>query len=166
MFGISVFALLCFPADAATPSLASCRQTVQSFYSWYLTNTSHTTPIRAKPSLFGTQLLGMLRADAAAQAKSKKIVGLDFDPYVNAQIAPTRVVAGTAVQSGAACRVPVLMAFGKTAPLKVNNTAVLGMEHGQWVFTDFIFPTGGDLIKTLNILKAQRAKGVTRDDMD
>src|SRR5689334_19920193 len=66
---------------------------VQRFYDWYvpLAIKSDSTPswnqvLRYRGSSLSSELVRRLREDADAQAKVKgEMVGLDFDPFLNAQ---------------------------------------------------------------------------------
>jgi hypothetical protein len=64
---------------------------VQEFYNWYapITLNSRTRAwdlaLERRSSVLTRELAQLLRADSAAQAKCKELVGLDFDPFLASQ---------------------------------------------------------------------------------
>lgn len=90
--------LLCALLSVADPGLAAAPATapgdaaqagafVQSFYDWYVkAEIDSDAALKKKPAYFSPELTKALKADAVAAAKSPgDIVGLDFDPFLNAQ---------------------------------------------------------------------------------
>src|SRR6267142_4096168 len=71
----------------------SVRTFVQDFYAWYVRKADAGGPeansdvaLKLKPSSFSPLLVEALKEDFAAQAQSPDdVVGLDFDPFLNAQ---------------------------------------------------------------------------------
>src|SRR5689334_6354600 len=80
---------------------------VQKFYNWYVPIALKTTKepssdlaIAKRGSLFDPPLLSALKADAEAARNSPgDIVGLDFDPFLNAQDPSKKYVAGDVSES-------------------------------------------------------------------
>lgn len=154
-------------ARAADPACGTAATAfVQAFYDGYLSlaRRTGTTPawIKAldrRPPAFDPPLARALRADAAAQAQvSDDIVGLDFDPFLNAQDPPDRLIAGPAEAAGGACRVPLFAARKAGKASRPVVTTELRAASGGFVFTDFRYGAGGDLLRTLEVLRAQRAR--------
>ena len=146
------------PASAVTgTSLSACAQTVREFYSWHLSHPGDYKAIHSRPELFSSELITLMKADEAAQTRPHDEVGLDFDPYVNAQAFPRSFVLGPATEATGTCRVPVYMQFSGPKRTKPNVVAQLRIQNGRWIFTNFSYGSGSDLIKTLYALRADRA---------
>src|SRR5665213_2174367 len=89
----------------APPS--SARAFVTAFYKWYVPHAlkDSTEPtwhiaLREKRYSFDSQLLQLLQADSAAQAKCEDLVGLDFDPFLNSQDPAPRYKVGEIKSEG------------------------------------------------------------------
>jgi hypothetical protein len=86
--GLSLIA--CTKSNPAL-SADSARRAVDEFYGWYVpmqkqTRGADMRAIRDKPALFSSELATALRADSVASAASPgEVVGLDGDPFLNAQ---------------------------------------------------------------------------------
>jgi hypothetical protein len=150
----------------------ACRDFVQKFYTWYLTeakpkgNQSMVDyALKNKPSMFTPELKQKLQADEQASAKNPgEVVGLDFDPFLNAQDDPGKMVAKKATMKGANCLVEVYRTdAGAKEGAKADVTPELSLKNGQWVFVNFHYPPSGnpadnDLLSVLKGLAADRAK--------
>jgi len=94
------------PPSSQTDS--SCRAFVQDFYNWYvkIVNSgsqldSTSLILKYKKNSFDPELLRQLKADLDASKKNKdEIVGLDFDPIVNAQEFAGTYKVGKVTRSG------------------------------------------------------------------
>jgi Protein of unknown function (DUF3828) len=153
----------------------SCRLFVQNFYDWYFNELNHPqkqpastqkgAPVldevqRLRPELLSTELHLMLREDAAASAKSPDdIVGLDFDPYINAQDWDQKYQLGDAKQQDGHCRVTLWDHEPGKSHKAVEPELV--PANGNWLFVNFHYfndknGPDGDLIRVLNALKQER----------
>jgi hypothetical protein len=153
-------------ASKSTATANSCRDFVQRFYNWYLSPAkSSDVALKQKSSMFTPELKQKLEEDEKASAKSPgEIVGLDFDPFLNAQDDPGHMVAEKATMKGANCFVEVHRSprdprEGK----KPDVMPELTFKNGQWVFVNFHYPMNtnpgdGDLLSVLKGLAADRAK--------
>jgi Protein of unknown function (DUF3828) len=148
----------------------SCHNAVQDFYNWYFDLLekndqgkkidTESSVLRIKPNLLGTELEQLLAEDEKAAAHNPGyIVGLDFDPYLNAQdwegryqVTSASVVAGTckAVVSGRDA--------GKSRDMVIPE---LRKEQGRWIFVNFHYPgvttpSDENLIAELKSLRSER----------
>src|SRR5215472_17015290 len=85
---VLVTAVSCAPKT--DPALASAATFVKGFYAWYVPKAEKGTGLEVatedSAKLFDPVLLHALSEDSAAQAKdSTEVVGLDGDPFLNAQ---------------------------------------------------------------------------------
>lgn len=111
LFSFGVGAL---PAQTpTTPSQPQdCGHFVQQFYDWYVAKENALTKrnsqesalevaLREKGSSFSPELVKGLKEDLAASKKSSgEIVGLDFDPFLNAQDVAERYFVGKTTPKG------------------------------------------------------------------
>jgi len=69
----------------------SCRRFVQAFYDWYLPRakktrgTASNLVLKYRSTDLSLELRKRLKEDSDAQARSRDLVGLDFDPFLNTQ---------------------------------------------------------------------------------
>jgi hypothetical protein len=174
LFSLGVGAL-----QSQTPTTASqpqdCGPFVQQFYNWYVTKenalmkrnsleSALEVTLREKRSSFSPELVKGLKEDLAASKKSPgEIVGLDFDPFLNAQDIAERYLVGKITPKGDHYWVEV---FGVWEGQKNPNPDVvpeLAFENGQWIFTNFHYgktsiPVNENLVSVLQILKKDRQK--------
>jgi len=165
--------------QAQTPTTSSqaqdCGHFVQQFYNWYAATENalmkRNSPgsalevtLREKRSSFSPELVKGLKEDLAVFKKSGgEIVGLDFDPFLNAQDIAERYLVGKITQKGDHYWVEV---FGVWNGQKNSNPDVvpeLAFENGQWIFTNFHYgktdiPVNENLISILEVLKKDRQK--------
>ena len=171
---------LAFAADkpsapaASTPQAGTeaARAVVRQFYPWYMAlrppNNGDQVEyaIQQKPSLFSQELKTKLHADFEAARKSPgELVGLDFDPFLNAQDDPERMVVGNATMKGADCYVDVFRASkaGKKESDKPAVIPELAQKNGKWTFVNFHYPADGsskeyELLGSLKQLADDRIK--------
>jgi hypothetical protein len=165
--------------QAQTPTAPSqpvdCGPFVQQFYNWYLAKENALTKrnsresalevtLREKRSAFSPELVKGLKEDLAASKKSPgEIVGLDFDPFLNAQDIAERYLVGNVTPKGDHYWVEV---FGVWNGQKNSNPDVvpeLALENGHWIFTNFHYgktdiPVNENLVSILEVLKKDRRK--------
>ena len=167
MIRLALSLALCIPALAQEPKLEdSARKFAQEFYGWYVPvaakgnkGPAFEIAIKQKPSFFSPQLLQALQEDAAAQAKvSDDIVGLDFDPFLSSQDPSNQFVLGQIIRKEDGYWVYFYNSKATQKHGKPNVIAVVTQSKGHWYFTNFRFPDGGDLLKTLKALKLDREK--------
>lgn len=164
---------LAVPAHAGpalgAPDAQAVKAFVQGFYDWYAEASQRDCAppgvelaLEEKSALFDAKLMRALREDLDASAKSPdKVVGLDFDPFLNAQdvCAPYKVGnIGNVGDSGKVYRVEVSGSCAKSGSHKPDVIAVVRVFHGQLIFADFMYPGNGDLLDVLKSLKAERRK--------
>lgn len=168
-------ALLVIARDGAAPAAAiapdppekACRAFVQEFYDWYAKR-SHRgdfgieTALKERRHVFDAQLVRRLQEDAAAAAKSPgEIVGLDFDPVLNAQDIAEKYIVGAVRRQGVRFRVDVFGYWnGKKSPRPDVTPEVLH-AGSRWVFVNFHYRGEGkqassNLLGVLQELKRER----------
>jgi hypothetical protein len=105
-----------------------------------------------------------LEGDLAASKKSPgEIVGLDFDPFLNAQDIAERYLVGNVTSKGDHYWVEV---FGVWNGQKNSNPDVVpevAFENGHWIFTNFHYgktdiPVNENLVSILEVLQKDRQK--------
>lgn len=151
-------------------SQAACRSFVQDFYNWYVQKTrkaeadqegGFAAALKDKKSAFSEDLFRQLKEDSEAQSKVEdEIVGLDFDPFFNAQDIGDRYVVGKITPKGDRYRVEVYgMWSGKKNP-KPDVTPEVMFKDGRWLFVNFIYGEGPDenLLSVLKMLREERQK--------
>jgi Protein of unknown function (DUF3828) len=168
--------------QAQTPTTPSqppdCGPFVQQFYNWYVTTenalmksnglgsflSALEVTLREKRSSLSPELVKGLKEDLAASKKSPaEIVGLDFDPFLNAQDIAERYLVGKITPKGDHYWVEV---FGVWNGQKNSNPDVvpeLAFEDGHWIFTNFHYgktdiPVNENLVSILEVLKKDRQK--------
>jgi Protein of unknown function (DUF3828) len=150
----------------------SCSEFVQGFYDWYFdrlnrvsnkTNAASTIDgvLRRKPMILTVQLARLLKEDVEAAAKSPgEIVGLDFDPFINAQDWEGKYSVQSVTIEGNNCRASV---WGTDSGAKREIVdPELNFINGQWVFANFHYPGSSgprdeNLIDMLMALRNDRA---------
>jgi hypothetical protein len=161
---------------ATTPSQPQdCGPFVQQFYNWYVakenalmkSNSRESAlelTLREKRSSFSPELVKGLKEDLAASKKSPgEIVGLDFDPFLNAQDVAEHYLVGKITPKGDRYWVEV---FGVWNGQKNSNPDVvpeLAFENGHWIFTNFHYgktdiPVNENLVSVLQVLKKDRGE--------
>ncbi len=150
----------------------NCKKFVQGFYDWYVPSLTEEskmpTPelaIQSRRAAFDVNLYKQLKADFDAQAKvSGEIVGLDFDPYLNAQDTSSKYVAGnvTAKKNGAYLVEVHSVTGGKRNP-KPDVVPEVAFKNGKWQFVNFHYgktdiPENENLISVLKVLRESRIK--------
>ena len=119
---------------------APLRNFVQQFYDWYvpLAAKDNTAPawdvaLKRRGSLFSPGLARALQSDSAQQAGATgKIVGLDFDPFLNSQDPAERYEAGRIVQRGGSYLVEVRGARSGKKSDKPDVVPELTRKNGRW----------------------------------
>ena len=174
------FILFCFGAgalQAQTPTTqpSDCGSFVQQFYNWYVAKQNALTKrnsresalevaLRDKRSFFSPELVKDLKEDLAASKKSpEEIVGLDFDPFLNAQDIAEHYVVGNVTPKGDHYWVEVFGVWNGQKNSKPDVVPELASENGHWIFTNFHYgktdiPVNENLVSILEVLKKDRRK--------
>jgi hypothetical protein len=130
---------------SGVPNADSARRSVDEFYAWYVPmqkQTSNATmrAIHDRQSLFSADLVTALRADSTASAQSpNEIVGLDGDPFLNAQDSCDRYSSDGVAEVGGRYLVQVLGSGGCPAHTTADVTVEVTPTNGKLVFTNFIY---------------------------
>ena len=147
--------------DADT-ELSQAAQFVRAFYGWYLpaagTGAGLKQAISDSATLFAPEIVHAIEADGEAQAKNpNEVVGLDGDPFLDAQDFCERYDVGTARREGTDILVDVYArCSGDTT--STPRIAARVRRNGQgWTFVNFQYPQrSSDLLKDLDELRRQR----------
>jgi hypothetical protein len=142
---------------------------VQDFYDWYIPTARGERGMSGarlvwtyKRSLFSQDLLHALKEDADAQARSPhELVGLDFDPFLNAQDLAERYVAQEVVRQGDAFRVEVHSVWSGQESTEPAVVPELVQRNGHWLFVNFHYGKSDSsddetLLATLKSLRDHR----------
>ena len=163
--GLFAVCVLAAPNCAgAEGEAASAQSFVQGFYDWYVKQSQQDNnlsgvelALRDKPGLFSAALTHALREDLAASAKSPdEVVGLDFDPFLNAQDVCAPYKTGKVTKQGDTYDVEVSGSCPDSGSHQPDVIAEVKPRNGRWMFVDFIYPGNGDLLKVLKSLKEER----------
>ena len=156
------------PVKAAAPPILpatnAATKFVQEFYDWYLQeiDKQHAeSPVeyalKTKQQLFSQKLVKALDEDFAAQAKNPDyIVGIDFDPFLNAQDTCGPYKTGKVSHEGNTYRVEVWGQCSGETHGQPDVIAEIRSKNNSWTFVDFIYPGNGDLLAILQALKKER----------
>jgi len=139
----------------------SVREFVQQFYSWYVPKalSANTDPawilaVNERSAIFDRELVKRLREDAAAQAKCRELVGLDFDPFLNSQDPADRYEVKGISRSGQHFRADISGVPPGRSPKPDVSVDVLN-TGARLVIVNFFYSGGTDL---MTMLKSPRAK--------
>lgn len=151
-------------APAAAPGNAEqATAFVQAFYDWYVkTEIDSDAALKKKPAYFSPELTKALKADEAAAAKSPgEIVGLDFDPFLNAQDVCKPYQAKAAKLDGKSYEVEIFDSCPEKGDTQPAVVAQLVRNGDSWMFIDFLYPAregspASDLLSVLKSLQQER----------
>lgn len=162
-------AVLSAPALAEIPanSQKSCADFVQKFYNWYAPPHSQNEPfngekstddaLKLKRQFFSNDLYRELKIDSDAASKSPgEIVGLDFDPFLNAQDVAARYVTGKVIPRKNSYRVEVYGYWNGKKNVEPDVVPELEYRNARWVFVNFYYLRKGQNDNLRNVLKALR----------
>lgn len=146
-----------------------CQQFVQSFYDWYVkiarqenSGSPDEIAVKQKSANFSAELKRRLKEDSDASAKSTDgIVGLDFDPFLNAQDIGEKYTVGKVTKKGARYFAEVNVTWNGKRKSKPDVTPELSNKGGTWVFENFHYektniPENENLLSILAVLKKDR----------
>jgi hypothetical protein len=108
--------------------------------------------------LFAPDLVRALEADGEAQAKNpNEVVGLDGDPFLDAQDFCERYDVGTARRNGSDILVDVYARCSGDTTSAPRIAARVRRNGQSWTFVNFHYPQrGSNLIKDLEALRRER----------
>jgi hypothetical protein len=140
-----------------TPNLfdKSCRTFVQGFYDWYVPvvlrfdkEAPWHMALRRRPRDFSSELTAALKqSDAEAKADGDPV--LDFEPLLDAQDPAAKYKVDKATAASGRCFASV-SASSKPKSELADVVAELVKNQGQWVFVNFRYPNGTDLMSILH----------------
>lgn len=140
----------------------SSREFVEWFYQWYVpvalsdsATPAWDTALKRKSADFSPELARLLHEDSAAQAKCNELIGLDFDPFLNTQDPADRYEVGNISHEGQDYRAAIFSVEGGKRSEKPQVTAEFSEHKGHWLFVNFCYPDGTNILK---ILKSPRPK--------
>jgi len=152
------------PAQSPQDAERSCRTFVQGFYAWYVPKHSDGDVLKYRRSALSPELYAALKADLAASSKNPdEVVGLDFDPFLNAQDVAQRYVVGKVTAKGATFWVGIYGIWNGKKSVKPDVTAEVGCKEGKCFFVNFHYgktelPQNENLLSVLKALKKEREK--------
>jgi hypothetical protein len=153
-------------------AIRTVKRFVQGFLDWYVPEAleDHKVPasdlaLKHKQSAFSPALFRALKADSEAEAKDTSgfIVGLDFDPFLNAQDPCDHYKVGAVTHQRHRYLVEIHGYGGCADHRGPRVIAEVARRKGRWVFTNFHYPASGDvprpdLLSTLRLLREDRRK--------
>jgi hypothetical protein len=139
-FHVKCFSLPSQAQDAGTLQ-TSCRDFVQSFYDWYVTQTNWIRTLKDRPSAFSPELFHALQGNLKAQAKSPDDpAALEFDPFLNSQDAADHYVIGLVNLKGEeTCWAEIHEVWSGKKSEEAVVAAELLNRLGQWQFVNFYY---------------------------
>jgi hypothetical protein len=133
---------------------------VKSFYQWYAPRALRDNPtpawdsaLKLKGPDFSTELVRLLKEDSDAQAACEELVGLDFDPILGSQEPAERYEIGRLIPKEQHYLMDIYAVRAGTQIEKPDVKCEVAEEKGHFVFVNFFYRDGGDLLK---ILKSPR----------
>jgi hypothetical protein len=159
---LSLILLCSFTAVAQEQpkSALSPRQFVEAFYHWYAVHVwrehGPDVALKYKSSSFSPELVRLLKADLAAQARCAEIVGIDFDPFLGGQDLGHHYQVGEITPQGEAYVADIHRVESGKRSAKPDVKAKFQQTNGHWVFVDFLYPEDGSTL--LKILQSPREK--------
>ena len=164
MMAVATLSLLACSSSNPALSADSARRAVDEFYGWYVpvhkqTSGATMRAIHDRATLFSPTLVAALRADSVASAASPgEVVGLDGDPFLNAQDACDRYSSAGIAEVGDRFLVQVLGSGGCADHTAADVTVEVTPTNGNFLFTNFIYSPRerDDLISLLAYLDSTR----------
>jgi hypothetical protein len=125
----------------------SCRQSVESFYKWYLTislkNDSVPPSDRAvkdRSYLFSPELVWRLREQSEVQDRAgSNLVSLDIDPFSGPDGRGDRFLVEKITIMNAQCLAEIHAVRGGVEDELPDVTSESALKHGQWIFVNFYY---------------------------
>ena len=151
-------------ANDAGANDMQCQKFVQDFYSWYekldasgKKKSMLEQALIAKPTNFSPALMSALRADIKAQSLNPgELVGLDFDPFLNAQDIAKPYEARKVTMKGTHYLVDVYGTWNGKKSAKPDVTPELSLSNGTWIFENFHYDQDKPSTDLIGVLKSLR----------
>jgi hypothetical protein len=150
----------------------SCRKFVQEFYSWYAARSlkagGEDLILTKKRASLSPELFRRLNEDRLAAKRSPgEIVGLDFDPVLNAQDVAQSYVAGRVTTKGDRFKVEVFGIWDGKKRGSPDVVPELKRNGKRWIFVNFYYPSADktpndDLLHVLANLRSDRLKNTKK----
>jgi hypothetical protein len=157
------YSLMAQPAEGRSQG-RECREFVQQFYVWYVRAASSETKepawrhaLKSKPYAFSRELTKRLRDNSATPA-GEYLLELDFDPILNTQEPNNPRIVGGAKRKADGCWVEIYGFIDGKKSVRPLVTPELILKDGRWVFVNFHYPEGGDLLSTLKQNRDEQLK--------
>ncbi len=154
-------------ASAKPGAAGSVREFVQGFYDWYVPKvrkergmSGAKLVLKYKSSSFSPELLRALKIDSDAQSKPPhQLVGLDFDPFVNAQDYADRCKVEKITRKGDRYFAEVYDIWSGSRSVDPSVVAELAFKDGHWLFVNFHYAMNTpSLLNTLKSLHENRQR--------
>jgi hypothetical protein len=163
---LAIFWPLSVLAEGGQSASEPIRHSVQEFYDWYVPKTLNESSqpawnqaLKQRVAAFSTELFHALEADSEAQVKvTGDIVGLDFDPFLGSQDPCERYQVGKITQNGSTYSVEIYGICSGKKDKKPDVVAELTQKNDRWLFVNFDYPQGGNLLAILKSLQKSRQK--------
>src|SRR5262249_22139615 len=152
------------PAPGPQDDERSSRTLVQGFYTWYVPKHGVEDVLKYRRSALSPELYSALKEDLVASAKNPDdVVGLDFDPFLNAQDVAERYVIGKVTAKGATFWVDIYGIWSGKKSNKPDVAAEVACKEGKCLFVNFHYgrtelPEYENLLSVLKALKKEREK--------
>lgn len=163
---------ICAQQKASSGPAESCRRFVQQFYSWYVARSKKAGGedliLTKKRASFSSKLVRRLKEDRLAANRSPgEIVGLDFDPVLNAQDVAQHYVMGKVTSKGGLFRAEVYGIWNGKKGESPDVVPELKRKGKRWIFVNFYYPSRDktpkdDLLHVLANLKRERLKNAKK----
>jgi hypothetical protein len=135
---------------------------VRAFYTWYVPKHGVEDVLKYRRSALSPELYRALKEDLAASAKnSDEVVGLDFDPFLNAQDVAERYVIGKVTANADTFLIEIYGIWSGKKNEKPEVVAEVARKAGQCFFVNFHYgktelPENENLLSVLKGLKKER----------
>ncbi len=157
-------AFIFFSSWAQAQSPAQAETFTKSFYDWYVQkdkNRNTDDVLKYKKEILVPELYKALKADSDAQAKvPDELVGLDFDPFLNAQDFAQKYQVGKALLKGNNYWVDVYGLWNGKKKKKPDLKAEVACSATACQFVNFHYdhdvPGNENLMQILQALKKER----------
>ena len=161
--------LACSQDARPAPGGDEAAKFVQRVYDWYVPRARDSVQgpawkifVADSSALLSSELVSALRADLMAQQASRsEIVGLDFDPVLNAQDPCAAYAVGPASKHDSTFIVPVFDVCDGRKAVAPRVLVILTHSGQRWTMSDFSYPNlhpAADLFTVLRRLAALRRK--------
>ena len=153
--------VVCCAGESIRDEKREVRQFVQSFYDWYVPESTRTHNfgklIKNHRASFTPQLAKALIEDNVAQSEGRgELVGLDFEPFTSSQDPCEKYLAGSVRNKANRYRVDIFSICDGKSSDKPELVAEVTSVNDRLVFANFRYENGADLIGILHSLANER----------